>query len=117
TAMPQPTMQLSNRIKIPAGTTVSLQLTSSGSSRDYTEGSIIGFSVVEPVKIFGVTVIAPNAPAKARITKAKTSGYWGRAGQLLWEMQDVLASDGETHIPLEFKSKSKGEGSVGRVVT
>ena len=54
----------------------------------------MSFTVVHPVEINGITVIARGTRATARVTKAKKGGSWGRAGTLAWMMQDVIAVDG-----------------------
>lgn len=92
-------------ITIPDGTPLEVEATYTVSSAEVEEGSAVSFTVVHPVIINGVTVIARSARATARVTKAKKGGSWGRAGTLAWMMQDVIAVDG-TKVPLEF-SKSR----------
>src|SRR5690242_17055519 len=92
------------QLTIPDGTPLEVECAYTVASGDVEEGSAVSFNVVHPVIINGVTVIARGARATARVTKAKKGGSWGRAGQLAWAMQDVMAVDG-SRIPLEF-SKS-----------
>jgi hypothetical protein len=101
---------------IPDGTPLEIEATYTVSSADVEEGTPISFNVVHAVKVDGVTVIARGARATARITKAKKGGSWGRAGQLAWMMQDVVAVDG-TKVPLEFSKSSKGDSKGGTVAT
>jgi hypothetical protein len=49
--------------------------------------------------IDGMTVIERDALVTARITSAKRGGHWGKAGKLVWTMEDVVAVD-NTRIPL-----------------
>jgi len=49
--------------------------------------------------IDGMTVIERDALVTARITSAKRGGHWGKAGKLVWSMEDVVAVD-NTRIPL-----------------
>ena len=103
-------------IKIPDGTPLEIEVAYTVSSGDVEEGTAISFHVVHPVKIDNNTVIARGARATARVTKAKKGGSWGRAGQLAWALQDVMAVDG-SRIPLEFKKSSKGDSKGGTVAT
>lgn len=80
-------------VKIPAGTALDIQATHSVSSRDAKVGDLISFRVLVPVKIGDQIVIGGNALVTGRIAKAKKAGHWGRAGKLLWAMQDVVAVD------------------------
>src|SRR5258705_1297605 len=103
-------------ITIPDGTPLEVEVTYNVSSGEVEEGTAISFNVVQPVKINGNTVIARGARATARVTKAKKGGSWGRAGQLAWAMQDVVAVDG-SRIPLQFAKSTKGDSKGGTVAT
>ena len=102
--------------KVPDGTQVEVELNETISSDNLKAGDLIDFKVVQPVLVGGVTVIEKGAGAKARITRAKKAGYWGRSGKLEWAMQDVAATDG-SRIPLRFASGQKGSGATGKVAT
>ena len=104
------------QVTIPDGTPLEVESTYTVSSGEVEEGSAVSFTVVHPVVINGITVIAKGARATARVTKAKKGGSWGRAGQLAWMMQDVLAVDG-SRIPLEFSKSTKGDSKGGTVAT
>lgn len=104
------------QVTIPDGTPLEVECAYTVSSGEVEEGSAVSFSVVHPVVINGVTVIARGARATARVTKAKKGGSWGRAGQLAWAMQDVVAVDG-SRIPLEFSKSTKGDSKGGTVAT
>ncbi len=103
-------------ITVPEGTPLEVESTFNVSSGEVEEGSAVSFTVVHPVKINGLTVIAAGARATARVTKAKKGGSWGRAGTLAWEMRDVVAVDG-SRVPLEFAKRTKGDSKGGTVAT
>ena len=103
-------------IAVPDGTPLEVESTFTVSSGEVQEGSAVSFTVVHPVKVNGVTVIAAGARATARVTKAKKGGSWGRAGTLAWEMKDVVAVDG-SKIPLEFAKRTRGDSKGGTVAT
>ena len=103
-------------IEVPDGTPLEVESTFTVSSGEVQEGSAVSFTVVHPVKINGVTVIAAGARATARVTKAKKGGSWGRAGTLAWEMKDVIAVDG-SKVPLEFANRTRGDSKGGTVAT
>lgn len=112
-----PAQQLApGEIKIPEGTVVEVQTAHTISSADYEVGSPIGFTVVQPVKINGVTVIEQGASATARIVKAEGGKSFGRSGKLSWEMKEVTAIDG-SKVPLTFNKGVSGSGAGGTVAT
>lgn len=86
-------------LKIPAGTTIEVEVAYTVNSLDMKPGERISFRVLVPIMIDGVTVIERDALVTARITSAKRGGHWGRAGKLQWSMEDVVAAD-NTRIPL-----------------
>lgn len=104
-----------NTITIPHGTLVDVELTAAVTSEQYLDGSIIGFTVVQPVKVNGVTVIERGAPAKARVTKVTKAGRWGKGGNIAWVMQDVMAVDG-SRVRLKFSEKLKGNSAHSTVI-
>ena len=86
-------------LKIPAGTPIEVEVAYTVNSLDVKPGERISFRVLVPIMIDGVTVIERDALVTARITNAKRGGHWGRAGKLVWSMEDVVAAD-NTRIPL-----------------
>ena len=86
-------------LKIPAGTTIEVEVAYTVNSLDVKPGERISFRVLVPIIIDGLTVIERDALVTARITSAKRGGHWGRAGKLQWSMEDVVAAD-NTRIPL-----------------
>lgn len=116
TTGPDESATVLTEMTIPEGTPLEVESTFNVSSGEVEEGSAVSFTVVHPVKINGVTVIATGARATARVTKAKKGGSWGRAGTLAWEMRDVVAVDG-SKVPLEFAKRTKGDSKGGTVAT
>jgi hypothetical protein len=103
-------------VTIPDGTPLEVEATYTVSSAEVEEGSAVSFTVVHPVIVNGVTVIARGARATARVTKAKKGGSWGRAGTLAWMMQDVIGVDA-SKVPLEFSKSTRGDSKGGTVAT
>ena len=103
-------------VKIPTGTSVEIETAFDISSAYVEEGDAISFRAVGPVKVNGLTVIAPSALATALVVKAKKRGHWGRSGKLAWSMRDIVAVDGQ-RIPLRFEREAAGEGKGGEVAT
>ncbi len=101
-------------VVVPDGTPLEVELKATVSSEDVEDGSVIDFTVVHPVVVKGVTVIAQGAPATARVVKVKKARHWGRSGQISWAMNHTIAVDG-SQIPLRFSKQSKGGGSSGKV--
>ena len=101
-------------VSVPDGTPVEVELVSTASGQDLKVGDVVDFKVVLPVQVGGIIIINKDAPAKARITKAKKSGHWGRAGKLEWAMQEAVGVDG-TRIPLRFTKGTAGDSKGGTV--
>ena len=101
-------------LKVVDGTEIEVALTNNVSGQEVKLGDIVDFTVLRPVQINGVTVFEKGAPARARITTAKKSGRWGKAGKLEWAMQDVQAVDGN-RVPARFTKRSVGDSSGGTV--
>ena len=92
-------------LKIPAGTPIEVEVAYTVNSLDVKPGERISFRVLVPIVIDGVTVIERDALVTARITNAKRGGHWGKAGKLVWSMEDVVAAD-NTRIPLTPETAS-----------
>jgi len=86
-------------LQIPAGTPIEVEVAYTVNSLDVKSGERISFRVLVPIIVEGVTVIERDALVTARITQAKRGGHWGRAGKLVWSMEDVVAAD-HSRIPL-----------------
>lgn len=101
-------------IKVPDGTEIEVQLTNTLSGQEAKVGDIVDFVVLRAVQVNGVTVFERDASARARITTAKKSGRWGKAGKLEWAMQDIQAIDGN-RIPARFTKRELGDSKGGTV--
>ena len=86
-------------IKIPAGTAIDIEASNVVSSLDAKPGDLLTFQVLIPVKVDDAIVIDKKAIVTARLVKAKRAGHWGKAGKLVWTMQDVVAVD-LSRVPL-----------------
>ncbi len=96
-------------INLPEGTLVEVRLSTEIQSNFIIEGQLIAFSVVEPVKVNDAIVIERGAHARGKVAKFHKAGRWGRAGEIILEMQDVLAVDG-SRISLKLSSQTKATG-------
>ena len=97
--------QRTSEPKIPAGTPIEVEVAYTVNSLDVKPGEQISFRVLVPIVIDGMTVIERDALVTARITSAKRGGHWGKAGKLVWSMEDVVAAD-STRIPLAPETAS-----------
>jgi hypothetical protein len=101
-------------VKVPDGTEIEIQLKNTLSGQEIKLGDIVDFIVLRVVQVNGVTVFERDASARARITTAKKSGRWGKAGKLEWAMQDIQAPDGN-RIPARFTKRELGDSKGGTV--
>jgi hypothetical protein len=113
--MPEPITELKKMmVKVPDGTEVEVQLKNNLSGQEAKVGDVVDFTVLRAVQINGATVFDAGAPARGRVTTAKGSGHWGRAGKIEWAMQDIQAIDGN-RVPARFTKRSVGDSSGGTV--
>jgi hypothetical protein len=98
--------QPTSEVRIPAGTPIEVEVAYTVNSLDMKPGERISFRVLVPIVIDGVTVIERDALVTARITSAKRGRHWGKAGKLVWSMEDVVAAD-NTRIPLAPETTSR----------
>ena len=110
-------------IRIPAGTRVDIEASYTVNSFEARPGDLLSFRVLTPVKIDGATVIEKDALVTGQIVQAKRGKHWGRAGKLIWTMQDAVTVDG-SRIPIRAagdddaaKQKVIGDSHGGEVAT
>lgn len=102
------------RVLIPAGTVVKIEVGSPVSSDDVAKGSVLNFRVSRPVFVNDIMVIAGGATARARVIRSTKGRSWGRAGELRWVLEDVVAVDG-TRVPINFAGHVKGKNRSAAV--
>ncbi|HKP36335.1 MAG TPA: hypothetical protein VJT71_05715 [Pyrinomonadaceae bacterium] len=93
TVAPAESTAMIREIKIPAGTSLDIEVMRTVSSLDARVGDFVSFRVLIPVKVDDAIVIGSGALVSGRLVKAKRAGHWGKAGKLGWTMQDVVAVD------------------------
>ena len=97
--LPETEQQAAGTLKIPAGTAIEVEVAYTVNSLDVKPGEHISFRVLVPIVIDGVTVIEKDALVTARVIQSKRGGHWGKAGKLVWSMEDVVAAD-NFRVPL-----------------
>jgi len=95
----------SAELKVPAGTPIEVEVAYTVNSLDVKPGERISFRVLVPIVIDGVAVIERDALVTARIIQAKRGGHWGKAGKIVWSMENVVAAD-NSRIPLAPETSS-----------
>ncbi len=101
-------------VKVPDGTEIEIQLQNTLSGQEAKAGDVVDFTVMRAVQVNGVTIFERDASARARLSTAKKSGRWGKAGKLEWAMQDVQAVDGN-RTPARFTKRHLGDSKGGTV--
>ncbi len=86
-------------VKLSAGTPIEVEVAYTVNSLDIKPGERISFRVLVPIMIDDVVVIEKDALVTARVTQARRGGHWGKAGKLVWSMEDVVATD-NSRVPL-----------------
>ena len=98
-------------IVIPAGTTISVTIDQSVSSKDSDPGARVAASVLEPVIIDGRGVILRGAKVVARVTEAKSAGKFKGNAELGITLTSVeVGGENYTIHTSTFSEASKGRG-------
>ena len=100
-------LPLKRLVQIPAGTLIGVEVAKTVSSADIENGNQITFVVSKRISVNKAVVVDRGALVTARVIKSKPAGFWGRAGAIEFEMEDVVAVDG-TRIPIGFSHSVKG---------
>jgi hypothetical protein len=98
-------------VKIPDGTPIEVQLHGDVSSEKVQEGTIVEMSAAEDLVVNGALVVLRGSAARARIMAVKLPGARGGSGEVVWFMQDIVATTGE-HIPVTFAAKQPGNNRL-----
>jgi hypothetical protein len=98
-------------IVIPAGTTISVTIDQSISSKDSDPGARVAASVAEPIIIDGRGVILRGAKASARVTEAKSAGKFKGNAELGITLTSIeVGGQNYTIHTSTFSEASKGRG-------
>jgi hypothetical protein len=101
-------------VKLPKGAGILVETLYPVSSAAFQAGNTIAFSVVRPIYVDGVLVIARGTVARAKIVQLKKAQNWGRGGTLTWEMESIPAVDG-TQIPVQLSAYTEGSSRGGEM--
>lgn len=94
-------------LKIPAGTTLEIEVAYTVLSSNVRKYDFLSFRVLIPVKVDGVTLIEKDALVTGRVVEAKRGGRWGKSGKLSWVMLDVVAVD-LSRVPVQPNQELPG---------
>ena len=94
-------------LKIPAGTTLEIEVAYTVFSSNVRRYDFLSFRVLIPVKVDGVTLIEKDALVTGRVVEAKRGGRWGKSGKLSWVMLDVVAVD-LSRVPVQPNQELPG---------
>jgi PEGA domain len=83
------------QVVIPEGTKLRVRLENTISSATAEEGQIVELSVMDPVKLGDLTVIAEGARVTGTVTEAHEKRRMGRAGKLDFSIDRVKATDSQ----------------------
>ena len=102
-----PAKPASRELKIPAGTTLEIEVAYTVFSSNVRKYDFLSFRVLIPVRVDGVTLIEKDALVTGRVIEAKRGGRWGKSGKLSWVMLDVVAVD-LSRVPVQPNQELPG---------
>ena len=101
-------------VKIPEGTSVSLQVLEKLTSATATEGQRFDLVLDDDIRVDGEVVVPRGAKAVGTVITARKIGFMGKAGELNIQINYVLFRD--QRIPLRASQGREGESKVGTTV-
>jgi hypothetical protein len=102
-----PAKPATRELKIPAGTTLEIEVAYTVFSSNVRKYDFLSFRVLIPVRVDGVTLIEKDALVTGRVIEAKRGGRWGKSGKLSWVMLDVVAVD-LSRVPVQPNQELPG---------
>jgi hypothetical protein len=97
--------------RLPDGTRISVRVMEQLSSASLKENDPINFAVVEDVVVDGEVVIKQGTPVRGTIVEAAAKRRMGRAGKLLYTVNETKAIDRGT-VRLRAVQDKKGDSNV-----
>ena len=101
TAWRQEPSPAAQKIKIPAGTPVEIELRTTLSTKTATAGNAVEFVVTQPVTVDGITLIQPCTSVRGIVSEAEAAKAFGASGKLVLSLEGAGAVDG-SRVPLRF---------------
>lgn len=114
---PQITTIPKNHVYIPKDTILNVELTKELTSKTSHVGDIVPLKLIDNVIVNGVVVVPAGTSVDAKVTKATSSGMFGRAGKLEFTIDSIKSLNGIT-IPLKYttiKEAGSDDGAVAVV--
>lgn len=99
---------------IPAGTELTIELTSTVSSKTLKKGDPLPLKTLDNIIINDVIVIPAGTPVEGVVTKATKSGMFGRSGKLEFTITSVKTIN-NVQIPLEYTAFKKAGHDGGAI--
>jgi hypothetical protein len=99
------------RVRIPAGTPIDVHLDAPLSSQHSRTNDLFTFTVVHPVVVAGMLVVAQGAQGQGHVTYAHAAEFLGRSGVLTLAYDWVVGEDNEK-IRLAGQAASIGGGNT-----
>ncbi|HCJ91204.1 MAG: hypothetical protein I3I94_09235 [Acidaminococcaceae bacterium] len=99
---------------IPGGTQLNVELVTALHSKTARTGDIVRFKMMENLILNDVIVVPAGAEVEGKVTKATSSGFFGRAGKLIFSIDKVRTING-VDIPLEYMGKIQAGSDGGAI--
>lgn len=104
-----------NGVTVPAGTSVTLQVGQSVSSRTAKRGDLFEIELVNDIYIQALPVIPAGTRGMAQVVHASPKGFGGRAGELIVAARYLEASGRRLHLR-KTKFSSAGSDNAGAAI-
>lgn len=99
---------------IPDGTQLNVEIINELTSKKARTGDYVQFKMLDNLILNDIVVVPVGAEVTGKVTKATSSGLFGRAGKLIFSIDKVRTING-VDIPLEYVGKIEAGSDGGAV--
>ncbi|MEE3381888.1 MAG: hypothetical protein VZQ81_08280 [Succiniclasticum sp.] len=99
---------------IPGGTQLNVELVTALHSKTTRTGDVVHLKMMDNLILNDVIVVPAGAEVEGKVTEATSSGFFGRAGKLIFSIDKVRTING-VDIPLEYMGKIQAGSDGGAI--
>ena len=99
---------------VPANTQLNVEIVNELTSKKAKKGDLVRFKLLDNLIINNVVVVPSGSEVDGKVTEATSSGFFGRAGKLIFSIDKVRTING-VDIPLEYMGKIEAGSDGGAI--
>lgn len=99
---------------VPANTQLNVEIVDELTSKKAKKGDLVKFKLLDNLILNNVVIIPVGSEVDGKVTDATSSGFFGRAGKLIFSIDKVRTVNG-IDIPLEYMGKIEAGSDGGAI--